>query len=93
MGQVKKIVITFIITHVGLVLAIYSLFTRSETLFIFGAVTDYAFRMWFIWLLSVPPGTETGEERGIRLFGFSLTAVVLALIFLIIGFLLNRFYF
>lgn len=93
MGQVKKIIISFIISHLGLSIAIYAVFKKAETLFLFGALVDYFFRMWFIWILSLPPGAETGEERGIRFFSFTLVAIILALVTIVIAFLLNRFYF
>lgn len=91
--MMKAIALSFISALLGLFLSIYSLFIKTESLFSFGWFLFYFSLMLFIWLLSLPLGAETGEERGIRLFGFILAAVIIGLIFLIIGYPLLHFYF
>jgi amino acid transporter len=91
--MMKAIALSFISALFGLFLSIYSLFIKTESYFSFGWLLFYLSLMLFIWILSLSPGAETGEERGMRLVGFVLATLIIGLIFLIIGYPLLRFYF
>jgi hypothetical protein len=84
---------SFLLILLGIFLSIYSLFIKKEPVFIFGWLLFYFSLMFFIWLLSLTPLTETAEERAMRIFSFILAALIIGLIFLIIGYPLTHFYF
>jgi len=85
--------ISFLSILLGIFLSIYSLFIKKEPVFIFGWLLFYFSLMFFIWLLSLTPLKETPEERSMRIFSFILAAVIIGIIFLIIGYPLLHFYF
>lgn len=89
----KVIGLTFLSILIGFFLSIYAMFVKNEPVFTFGWFLFYLSLMLFIWILSLPPGAETGEERGMRLVGFIIATLIIGLIFLIIGYPLLRFYF
>jgi len=84
---------SFLSILLGFFLSIYSLFIKKEPVFIFGWLLFYFSLMLFIYLLSLTPLSETSTERSMRIFSFILAAVIIGIIFLLIGYPLSHFYF
>ncbi|HDH99233.1 MAG TPA: hypothetical protein ENF68_00945 [bacterium] len=86
------ILASFFSALLGFFLSVYFLFKKGETGFLFAWTLCYLSLLLFIWLLSLPPGEELPEERGMRIFSFFLACIILGVIFLVIGWPLCHFY-